>query len=81
MTFEDYLQEQFILEEPSILDDDIPDAFSDWIGNADPNDLIELGQRFSDRSVRIALNGEEAEIKESFDKQMGNPMEKIDKLT
>lgn len=38
--FEDFLQDKFILQNPSVLDDDIPDAFADWIADIDPNDLI-----------------------------------------
>lgn len=40
--FEDYLQDKFIRDNPYVLDDDIPDAFSDWISDLDPNELIEM---------------------------------------
>ena len=38
--FEDFLMDRFIRNNPSMLDDDIPDAFSEWVGDCDPNDMI-----------------------------------------
>ena len=44
--FEDYLQDKFIRDNPHVLDDDIPDAFSDWISDLDPMELIELANEW-----------------------------------
>jgi len=38
-TFEDFLQNIFIQENPTILDDDMPDGFSDWL-TEQPADLL-----------------------------------------
>lgn len=45
--FEDFLQEKFIESNPSVLDDDIPDAFSDWLQDLDPDDFIIYGNQYA----------------------------------
>lgn len=45
-TFEQFLQEKFMEEEPMLLDDDLPDGFDHWISNINIDDLIELGQEY-----------------------------------
>ena len=48
MNFEDYLMEQFIKNNPQVLDDDIPEAFNDWKENADIEDIIEYAEKWKD---------------------------------
>lgn len=43
-TFEDYLKEQFWENCPSVLDDELPDAFDDWLGNLDTQELIDYAE-------------------------------------
>ena len=38
--FEFFLQMKHMEQEPQILDDDLPDAFNDWIVNQDIDDII-----------------------------------------
>ena len=38
-TFESYLMEKFV-RTTTVLDDDIPDKFPDWLEAQDPQDLI-----------------------------------------
>lgn len=38
--FEDYLQDKFIRDNPHVLDDDIPDAFSEWIAELSIDEVI-----------------------------------------
>lgn len=45
-TFESWLQDHHCRTHPEILDDDLPDAFSDWLVNLDPNEWIELGDKY-----------------------------------
>lgn len=45
--FEDFLQEKFIENNPSVLDDDIPDAFSDWLADLDVQELIDYGNAYA----------------------------------
>lgn len=42
-TFEQFLQEIHIKTFPQILDDDLPDAFDNWIGELTAEDWIEYG--------------------------------------
>ncbi len=44
--FENYLQEQFMKDEPQVLDDDIPDAFDAWLETKDVNDIIEYSGKY-----------------------------------
>ncbi len=46
--FEQYLQEKFVEYNSNILDDDIPDAYADWIGEVDPEDIIQFGQKYAE---------------------------------
>ena len=47
MTFLEYLHEQHHKENPCVLDDDLPDAFSEWITEeVYPDELIDYAQRW-----------------------------------
>ena len=45
--FQDFLQEKFIEGNPTVLDDDVPDAFSKWIADLDPDDFISYGNQYA----------------------------------
>lgn len=45
--FEDFLQEKFIESNPTVLDDDIPDAFSNWLTELDSDDFIIYGNQYA----------------------------------
>ena len=53
-SFDDFLNEKFFEENPGTLDDDWPDAYSDWLANQDVDDLVRWGQEYSDK--RLELN-------------------------
>ena len=44
--FEAYLQEVHQEEYPELLDDDLPDAFIDWIATAEGDDLVEYAKHY-----------------------------------
>ena len=44
--FESYLMEYFTRVEPSILDDDIPDAFNDWLENVDMDTIFKVADYY-----------------------------------
>lgn len=51
--FEQYLMEYFTANYPEILDDDIPDAFDNWLSeDADIDTIIKLGQKYSDEEYK-----------------------------
>jgi hypothetical protein len=52
-TFEDWLQDKFIRENPCVLDDDIPDAFSEWIGDSELNDIISWANEWGKDIVSV----------------------------
>ena len=39
-TFEEYLEDVCFEENPTILDDDMPDFFSDWLSDQDTESLL-----------------------------------------
>ena len=45
--FEIYLQEMHMDEFPMLLDDDLPDHYSDWVSQLDRSDLIAYGVRYA----------------------------------
>lgn len=45
--FENWLMEYWAEHDRyGVLDDDMPDAFSDWLENSDPTELIELANKY-----------------------------------
>jgi len=46
-TFEQYLQQQFGEQEPQVLDDDLPDAFDQWVTELDVETLIIYGDAYA----------------------------------
>lgn len=42
--FEDFLEDKFIDLNPSVLDDDFPDKFDDWISQLDVADVLDYAQ-------------------------------------
>ena len=46
-TFEQFLQDRHIETEPAVLDDDLPDAFNDWLTRLDVDEWLEYGQEYA----------------------------------
>ncbi len=65
-TFNDYLEEICFEENPTILDDDMPDFFDGWLCELDTEQLISLAQKWGD------------EINEKTSKRIGDIIKKID---
>ena len=47
MNFKEYLQKQFMGDEPQILDDDLPDAFDEWLVELTQDELIDHADVFA----------------------------------
>jgi hypothetical protein len=45
--FEDFLNEKFYQENPSTLDDQWPDMFSDWLSDIDSDTWIKYGNQYA----------------------------------
>lgn len=63
-SFVGFLEERHIAIYPSLLDDDIPDNFNNWLGNLETDDLIEYATLFGHERY---LDGKR-EILEAFNK-------------
>ena len=51
-TFEEYLQARFFIEEPQVLDDDFPDAFNEWLGRADVDEIIDYAELWGKQLIK-----------------------------
>lgn len=51
--FEDYLQEYHMRQNPHLLDDDLPDAYSDWLCDLDTDDWIRLGDSYGKAIIQV----------------------------
>ena len=50
--FENFLENYFIEVEGSmVLDDDLPDAFSEWLVNLDQDKMMELAEEYATEEV------------------------------
>lgn len=45
--FEDYIICQFTAENPTVLDDDFPESYADWVDELDADTWIEYGERYA----------------------------------
>ncbi len=45
--FKEYLQKQFMGDEPQLLDDDLPDAFDEWLEELTQDELIDHADVFA----------------------------------
>jgi hypothetical protein len=45
--FQEYLSDVCFTENPTVLDDDMPDFFDNWLSNLDRNDVLDYAGRFS----------------------------------
>jgi hypothetical protein len=45
--FEDFLQDKFIRQNPTVLDDDIPDAFDEWLQEIEVDLWLEYGEEYA----------------------------------
>ena len=50
-TFEEFLEEKFLEEEPQTLDDMIPDAFNDWLGTLDVDGVIDYANEYGKKLI------------------------------
>ena len=53
-TFEEYLEDKFMEDEPMVLDDDLPDAFGVWLSNRDADDFMKYGEEYGELRDMLA---------------------------
>jgi len=53
VTFEDYLNEVFMRENPTVLDDELSDAFDDWISDVDAKEIDELAIEYAEIQAAV----------------------------
>jgi hypothetical protein len=70
MRYKDF--EEFLEDEHSEvyvgLDDDMPDDFNYWLCDLDPDEWIELGDKYADQRVSYLY---EQSVKQTFEKKIG----------
>jgi len=47
-TFEDYLKDLHLSDEPMTLDDDLPDAFENWLENLSQEFILKMAQNWGE---------------------------------
>ena len=53
-TFENYLQDKFMENEPMVLDDDLPDAFEAWLSDLQADDFMQYGEEYGELRDMLA---------------------------
>lgn len=53
--FEDYLQDRHCAENPEILDDDLPDAYNEWLDGFEQDDWIAHAEIYAKSKVHQAV--------------------------
>ena len=53
-SFEKYLEDQCFEENPTILDDDMPDFFEDWLGKQDVESLLIYSEGWG-RHIKLTI--------------------------
>ena len=56
INFENWLMEYHCEHNSEILDDQLPDAFNEWITDLDPDTWIELGQKYAVKITKEEQN-------------------------
>jgi len=51
-SFDEYLQAKHFEENPQILDDDLSEAFDDWIDNLDIQKLIDYAEDWGSKLIK-----------------------------
>lgn len=58
-SFENYLKKIHILAFPSVLDDDMPDHFDNWISQLDGEELLRYGQLYGEEVFLEGFNSKQ----------------------
>jgi len=62
-TFAEYLQQIHFEDNPQILDDDLPEAFDEWLSEMDRDDILRLAEEYGARCPEVVADDF---IKEAF---------------
>lgn len=62
--FEEYLQYKHSEENPELLDDDLPDAYGDWLAGLSEDEWIEYGNKYGLSIMDYCINVAEKPLKE-----------------
>lgn len=64
--FEQFLQEKFAMGHPELLDDSLPDAFDNWMGNMSQEKMIDWANLYGLEMQRQTIKDSLKIINESF---------------
>lgn len=64
-TFEEFLEEK-CFEENSVLDDDMPDFFNNWLGELDGQEYIDFADEYAQKEVQLAIIETKEKMLEKF---------------
>jgi hypothetical protein len=78
--FEEFLQDYHYINNPQLLDDDLPDAFDDWLVELQADDWIKLAEKWQDRQ-EAKENIDDKIRQEAFDNMFDNALEDLNEKT
>lgn len=61
-TFENYLRDIHMSENPELLDDDLPDDFNNWLGTLEQDTMIQYADDYAKNCMRVAREKIQADI-------------------
>lgn len=76
-TFEEFLEDKFVKIAEGMLDDDLPDAFDNWLGTLDGDEYMEYAQQYGEKCW---IDGKE-EILDAFKPNIEKIQEGLMKYT
>ena len=72
--FEEYLEDVCFEANPTVLDDDMPDFFDEWISNLQEEDYLRLADEYANKSFEegrdIGMKADNVLRKEGYDKAL-----------
>ena len=79
--FEEYLETVCFEANPSVLDDDMPDFFENWLGNQDVEDMIRHCNNFLSTSITQAVAEERERVVKNLNNMLMLDLEEQSSIT
>lgn len=70
-SFEDYLKYVHYKANPSVLDDDLPDHFDEWISQQEPEDHMRHAENFAQQTAEAVVSAVREMVKTKRDSHCG----------
>ena len=51
-SFDEFMEEQHMIENPTVLDDELSDSYSDWVSKLEPYQVLEYAEEYTSRNAK-----------------------------